>query len=264
MDRDHQGQVSRRAAEVYEELLVPAMFLKPARYVAKAAEIRRGDSVLDVACGTGVLAREAASYTGDGARVTGLDRNDGMLSVARRMAPELNWHHGIAEALPFKDGTFDRVLCQFGLMFFDDRTAALREMQRVTNSGGRMVITVWGPLERATGHAAMVSLLDRLFGVEPAEALRAPFSLGSRGILQQTFASAGVSAESIETIEVRARFPSLDAWIQAEAKGWIFGGQIDEDRYQAFLRAARRELAGFQQSDETVALVMPMHIATVV
>ena len=109
---------------------MPALFREPAQHVVQAADIRRGQSVLDVACGTGVLAREAAPVTGDAGKVTGLDRNDGMLAVARRLAPGIDWQLGVAEALPFVDRSFDRVFCQFGLMFFDDRVAALREMRQ--------------------------------------------------------------------------------------------------------------------------------------
>jgi ubiquinone/menaquinone biosynthesis C-methylase UbiE len=131
MDRALQGQVSRSAADVYEEFFVPALFREPAQHVARAADIRRGQSVLDAACGTGVLAREAVGATGN-------DRNDGMLAAAKRLAPGINWQRGLAEALPFADRSFDRVFSQFALMFFDDRAAALREMRRVMKPGGRM------------------------------------------------------------------------------------------------------------------------------
>ena len=120
MDRALQGQVSRSAADVYEEFFVPALFREPAQHVVRAADIRRGRSVLDLACGTGVLAREAVRATGNDGNVTGLDRNDGMLAVAKRLAPGINWQRGLAEALPFADRSFDRVFSQFALMFFDD------------------------------------------------------------------------------------------------------------------------------------------------
>ena len=97
MDRTQQGQVSRSAADVYEEFFVPALFREPAQQIVQAANIQRGQSVLDVACGTGVLAREAAPVTGNPCNVTGLDRNDGMLAVAERLAPDINWQRGVAE-----------------------------------------------------------------------------------------------------------------------------------------------------------------------
>jgi ubiquinone/menaquinone biosynthesis C-methylase UbiE len=152
MDRALQGQVSRSAADVYEEFFVPALFREPAQHVARAADIRRGQSVLDVACGTGVLAREAVRATGNDGNVTGLDRNDGMLAAAKRLAPGINWQPGLAEALPFADRSFDRVFSQFALMFFDDRAAALQEMRRVMKPGGRMHVAVWDSLDRTPGY----------------------------------------------------------------------------------------------------------------
>jgi ubiquinone/menaquinone biosynthesis C-methylase UbiE len=100
VDRAQLGQLNRSAADVYEEFFVPALFLEPARLMARAADIKPGQLVLDVACGTGVLARQIAQETSPGC-VTGIDRNEGMLSVARRLAPEISWQNGLAETLPF-------------------------------------------------------------------------------------------------------------------------------------------------------------------
>jgi len=104
-----------------------------------------------------------------------------MLSFARRLAPAISWQTGLAETLPFADSVFDRVVSQFGLMFFDEPTKALREMRRVVKTDGRMAVAVWGPLESTPGYAAMVNLLKRLFGTQVADALRAPFALGDPG-----------------------------------------------------------------------------------
>ena len=158
MDADLQGQVSGHAAEVYETFFVPALFAPWAPRVADAALLAPGQKVLDVACGTGVLAREAALRVAPDGTVTGLDRNEGMLAVARRAAPGLDWRSGVAEALPFPDRAFDAVVSQFGLMFFDDRAAALREMWRVLRPGGRLVLV--DSLQRGD-HPPYDGLLER-------------------------------------------------------------------------------------------------------
>ena len=119
---------------------MPALFLEPARLVVRAAEIKLGQLVLDVACGTGVLARQIAQVTGPTC-IIGIDRSEGMLSVARHLAPTISWQNGLAEALPFAASVFDRVVSQFGLMFFDDPTKALRKMRRVVDTGPHGVLS---------------------------------------------------------------------------------------------------------------------------
>ena len=161
MAASDRGQVSRSAAEVYEEFFVPALFRQWVQPVADAADIRAGDRVLDVACGTGILARHAATRVGAAGSVCGVDINEGMLAVARREAPEIEWRKGAAEALPFADDGFDAVVSQFGLMFFADQAKAIREMRRVLRPGGRLAVAVWDSLANTPGYAAMTALLQR-------------------------------------------------------------------------------------------------------
>jgi ubiquinone/menaquinone biosynthesis C-methylase UbiE len=113
------GQVTRSAAEVYDEFFVPALFQPWAGRVVDEARVKPGDAVLDVACGTGVVARIAAESVGPMGSVAGLDLNEGMLAVAARRSPGVHWHHGRAEEMPFESDFFDAVVCQFGLMFFE-------------------------------------------------------------------------------------------------------------------------------------------------
>src|SRR5688572_27748780 len=124
-------QLSVEAAEVYESKFVPAVFAEWAPHLVEAAGVAPGQAVLDVACGTGVVARTAADRMGGKGRVVGLDLNDGMLAVAGRLRPDIEWRQGDAAELPFDAGSFDVVLCQSALMFFPDRARALREMARV-------------------------------------------------------------------------------------------------------------------------------------
>jgi len=105
MDDTSRGQVTRSAAEVYEEFFVPALFQKWAPRMAEAARLAPGQKVLDVACGTGVLAREAATRVAPGGSVAGLDRNEGMLAVARLRAPAIEWRMGRPKRYVGPDGT---------------------------------------------------------------------------------------------------------------------------------------------------------------
>jgi ubiquinone/menaquinone biosynthesis C-methylase UbiE len=140
-------QVQIDAANTYEALFVPALFEQWAPKVADSAQIQPGQRVLDVACGTGILAREVASRTGLTGYVAGLDTSPGMLVLAKQLAPTVGWREGAAESLPFADRSFDAVVSQFGLMFFADRHRALREMLRVLTAAGGLVVAVWDSLD---------------------------------------------------------------------------------------------------------------------
>jgi ubiquinone/menaquinone biosynthesis C-methylase UbiE len=116
--------------------------------LVEGSRLRAGERVLDLACGTGVVAKLAARAVGPAGRVTGLDMNPGMLAVARATTgpdAEIDWREAPADHLPFPDRSFDAALCQFGIQFFPDRSAALREVHRVLEPGGRVAASVPGP-----------------------------------------------------------------------------------------------------------------------
>lgn len=256
------GQVTRSAAEIYEEFFVPALFREWAPRVADAAGLAAGQTVLDVACGTGVLAREAARRVAPGGSVSGLDRNPDMLAVAGRAATGIDWRPGLAESLPFADRTFDAVVSQFGLMFFENRIGALKQMWRVLKPGGRLAVAVCGALDSAPGYADMVALLQRLFGERIANELRAPFVLGDPDTLRSLLTQAGIPQADIRMPEGMARFPSIESWVHTDVKGWTLGEMIDDAQYQMLLREAQRELGRYARPDGTVAFPFPAHIAT--
>ena len=99
------------------------------------ADCRDGDHVLDVGCGTGLVANRINLVSRKFCAITGIDINEGMLTVAGRN-PQIEWHQGSAAELPFADGSFDVVLCQQGLQYFPDRDKAMKEMARVLVPGG--------------------------------------------------------------------------------------------------------------------------------
>jgi ubiquinone/menaquinone biosynthesis C-methylase UbiE len=148
-------QLSVEAAEVYESQFVPALFAEWAPHLVEAGGVAPGQAVLDVACGTGVVARTAADRMGGRGRVVGLDLNEGMLTVAGHLRPDIEWRQGDAADLPFEPGSFDVVLCQSAMMFFPDRAGSLREMARVATPGGTVAVQVWDQLEAQEGYGAM-------------------------------------------------------------------------------------------------------------
>jgi len=129
-DLEHGWQLTGSSADAYEQLLVPAIFEPWAQGLVDLADPRLGEHVLDAACGTGVVARAAASRVGADGTVTGVDVNAGMLATARGSDAAIAWRHADVTALPFPDGTFDVVLCQQGFQFMADRDSAARELRR--------------------------------------------------------------------------------------------------------------------------------------
>jgi len=252
------------AAAAYEELHVPALFEQWAVRVVEAAGVRDGDRVLDVACGTGILAREAASRVGPHGSVAGVDPNPGMLFVAERLEPGVRWQEGVAESLPYDDGSFDAVVSQFGLMFFSDRSAALREMARVLAPGGRMAVAVWESLERSQAYPIEVELLERVAGPRAADALRAPFVLGDRTKLEKLLRSAGVESVEVTTHVGTARFPSIRTMVEADLRGWlpVMGVVLPEEQIQRILEEADRALTRHVTADGTVEFESPAHIVS--
>ena len=115
---------------------MPALFAQWVPTLLRTAGVTRGTRVLDVACGTGVVARGAAELVGPSGRVSGVDLNPAMIAVARGRAPDLDWRVADAGDLPYPDGAFDVVLCQSALFFFPDIGRAVREMARVLDEGG--------------------------------------------------------------------------------------------------------------------------------
>lgn len=256
------ARVSGSAAAIYESFFVPALFEEWPPRVLNAAGVRSGDRVLDVACGTGVLARAAAVRSGAASNVTGLDINPEMLAVASAVQPAIEWQQGAAEELPFADEQFDVVVSQFALMFFEDRGRALREMHRVLARGRRMAVAVWGRLEDSPGYAAMVHLLDDMFGAEVAGGLRAPFNLGDESLLRSTFESAGLAVDGFQTMDGRAVFPSIRDWVYTDIRGWTMSDLVDDAALERLTEASETHLARFATAGR-VEFAIPAHIVVV-
>ena len=259
-DAGSTGQVTASAADIYESFFVPALFGQWPEQVLKAAGLSHGDDVLDVGCGTGIVARAAARRLNGSGSSTGIDINNGMLDVARQTPEPVEWRHGPAERLPFTDHSFDRVISQFALMFFVDQAEAVAEMTRVTRPGGTVTLATWADIERSPGYAAMVELLGRLFGDTTASALLAPFSIGTEGQLRNIVHDS-LPNVTVATLPGVACFESLDAWIHTDVRGWTLADLINDDQYAELQQAAAIELARFVQPDGRVHFEAPALVA---
>ena len=212
MNTSNQWQLSGNAAERYERVLVPVIFAPWAADLVALAKLRPGERVLDVACGTGVVARHAAERVGPEGHVTGLDLNEGMLEVARSQpipvgAAAVAWVQSSALAMRVPDSSFDVVLCQQGIQFFPDRPQALREMIRVLVPSGRMFASVW---EGTTPYTtAMWNAVERHVGADAATTLRKSRAIEDPKALQDLMMQAGF--RDVEIV-CRTRTARLPAW----------------------------------------------------
>ncbi|WP_084650043.1 class I SAM-dependent methyltransferase [Stappia stellulata] len=255
----------QHAAKAFDDLLVAAIFRKWAAVAADTVRPARDARLLDIACGTGVLARELAARVGDPARVTGVDSNDAMLDVAAQIAPGIDWKRADAKALPFEDGLFDHVFCQFGLMLFDDPEAALGEMWRVLRPGGQMTVLVFDELDRNPIYKAIANVYEEWIGPVLSDSLRAAFSLGRRQDLTSLFDRAGTQPARIEGRHVLAEFDSVEALVNSDVRGWFpFSGVVlKQEVVDAITADMKRHLASHVQPDGRIVFRVDAHLATV-
>lgn len=251
-------------ARAYEALHVPALFAQWCPRLLDAASVTAGQRVLDVACGTGVLARAAAARVGPSGRVSGVDPGIGMLAVARELAPGVEWTEGVAESLPYPDEAFDAVVSQFGLMFVRDRARAVGEMHRVLRPDGELAVAVWDSLERSGAYPQLVSLLERRAGPAAADALRAPFVLGDADALVALFEAGGLVSVRVVTEHGTARFPDIRTLVEADLRGWlpVMGVPLSEAQIENILDEADTVLAPCLAPDGSVRFDAPAHLVT--
>ncbi len=229
--------------KMHEDFLVPIIFAQWAHHLTDLAEIESGHHVLDVACGTGVVARTALMEVGMRGKVTGLDNNEKMLAIARKKPSSIDWKLGNATALPFEDNSFDRVLCQFSLMFIENRIAAIKELLRVCKPNGKVVVSVWDTLNNSRVYTALANLTRQFAGPRAAMKLVAPWSLGIPGKMDNLLLSAGVMEyECHERVGI-ARFPSVETFVEVHLRSAGEYHNLDAGNLEQMKRAAEQVLA---------------------
>ena len=209
-------QLTSDLAQNYERYFVPAIFRPWASDLLDLASPQRGERVLDVACGTGIVSRLAAERVSSTGTVVGLDINPAMLEVAASQpttGAAIEWRQGSADAISFPEGAFDLVLCQQALQFFPDRVTALCEMHRVLTVGGRLALSTWRDIQRSPGYAALADAMERHVGPEPASFIRLTGSLDSREVLQSELAAAGFHSVAVRSATKNIRFPSPEDFV---------------------------------------------------
>lgn len=258
-------QLEENSATAYERYLVPRMFAPWAQRLVDRANVDVGDRVLDVACGTGIVARTALDRVGSKGAIAGLDVNPGMLTVAEDAAPDdadIDWREGDVTDMPFDAGTFDVVLCQQGLQFFADPTAAVREMRRVLSEGGRLGVSVWRPLASHPTYAEFADALEEHASAEAGAMMRSPFPSWTRDDLRRMIRKAGFDDVTVTIGIGSMRYPSFEEMVRREAASSPLAGplgSLDAERREALVQAVAQRLTA-RADDEGVIFPMEAHL----
>lgn len=252
--------------EIYERVLVGPLFTPFAEELFNRLRPAPGDSLIDVACGTGIVGRIGLTKLPAGARIVGVDASPLMLAVARTIAPTIDWREGNAAALPVREGeSFSLLTCHQGLQFFPDKPAAAREMRRVLAPGGRAAIGCWSAL---TDLPAMLEM-NRIAERHVAAIVDSRHSFGGAEPLRALLADNGFQDVSVDTFSHDVRF--RDGALFARLNAMAVIGMTDAGRKLS--DSERGELAGriAAESHEVIAkhtrdgeLVIPLsaNIAT--
>jgi ubiquinone/menaquinone biosynthesis C-methylase UbiE len=259
-------QLGGDAPLAYDTYIVDTFMQGYSRRLVKAAAVEKGNRVLDIACGTGVVTRLAANDAGPDGRVVGFDLNAGMLARARAShenAETIDWKEGSVTEMPFEDASFDRVFCQHGLQFFPDKPAALSEIYRVLAPGGRLLASVWRSLEHCPWQSAIADAIDHNVGPEPAAVVRSAFSFGDADQLRQSVIDAGFGNVEIRVEAETIRHASLEeyvpGYISATPASSAVAG-LDAAIQRKILEDVRNALKPYQDG-EGLAAPIEAHLA---
>lgn len=260
--RGYQGS----AAENYERYFVPAIATPVAGDLLESADLRAGERVLDLACGTGLIARLAAERVGPTGTVVGVDVAPDMIEVARSVpVPEgtsVEWHEADAASLPLPDDSFDVVLCQMGLMFVEDKGAALSEIRRVLAPGGRLALNTPGTIQRP--FEIMDEGLARHISPDLAGFVRVVFSMPDPEGLRRLLEDAGFREIEATGTTTTLRLPPPADFLWQYINLTPMGAFVNPAPDEAKTALERDVVARWQEyvEDGTTVVDQPMVIAT--
>lgn len=246
--------LSVEQARAYEDLFVPALFTQWVPTLLDLAGVRPGQHVLDVACGTGVVARRATELVGPVGRVSGIDLNPAMIEVAREQTSAVDWRVGDAGDLPYEDGSFDAVVCQSALFFFPHPLRALTEMARVLRTGGTLALQTYAGLDEQPAYGPFVDVVVRHAGDDARTLLGTYWSMGDVAGLRALLATAGLDPTLEDSVLGQVRFPSIEAFVDTEIRATPLAARIDGSTSLAVVGETRTVLRMYERQGGAVAL----------
>lgn len=237
--------------ENYERFFVPAIGEPLANDLIRLAALRPGERILDVACGTGIVARLASQQVGSNGTVAGLDVNPGMLEVARSTTPadmSIEWYESSAEDMLLPDEAFNVVLCQLSLQFMTDKLAALQEMRRVLVPGGRLILNVPGPTAKI--FAVLAEAMERHISSQAAGFVNHVFSLHDRTEIQQLMSQAGFRDIAVQANNKMLNLPPPKEFLWQYVHSTPLAGvvaKVDEEDLTALEREVVEKWQDFEE-----------------
>jgi ubiquinone/menaquinone biosynthesis C-methylase UbiE len=230
--------------EIYDRFLVPLIFEPYADDLAARVATAQPRDVLETAAGTGVLTRALASRLAPSTRIVATDLNQPMLDQAAKRQAEgrIEWKQADALALPFGDGGFDVVACQFGAMFFPDKVQGYREARRVLRPGGRFLFNVWAPIEENEFADVVTEALATVFPNDPPRFMaRTPHGHHDVGRIREDLEAAGFTDISVDAVDATSKAASPHHAAVAYCQGTPLRSEIESrgSLEQATLAAAR-------------------------
>jgi SAM-dependent methyltransferase len=196
--------------EAYDRYLGPVVFGPFARDLAQRIAGFAPSRILELAAGTGLVTRELLRSS-PGAQVVATDLNPAMIEYGARQVPAATWRQADAQSLPFTDASFELIACQFGIMFFPDKPAAIAEACRALVPGGRLVFNTWGTLDTHQFGATLMDCLREAFKTDPPTFLSdVPHGYADPTRITADIAAGGLACDSLDTITLTGTADAAD------------------------------------------------------
>jgi ubiquinone/menaquinone biosynthesis C-methylase UbiE len=223
--RDDHTRFVGSVPEAYDRYLGPLLFEPFARDLVQRLDLPKNARVLELACGTGRLTRHLRLHLAPNGHVTATDLNGPMLTTAMStvgVGPDIEWRQADATALPFNDASFDAVVCQFGIMFFPDKPAAVREALRVLEPGGEFLFNVWDSFDHNPLARLAEFTIDAAFTSKPPEFYSTPYGMYDAAAIEALLVAAGFQDVVVETVSLTTEAPSA----RDAATGFVHGNPV--------------------------------------
>jgi ubiquinone/menaquinone biosynthesis C-methylase UbiE len=221
-------QLSGDGPDAYEKYIVPAYTGAWAKEIVNRACLSEGEKILDVACGTGLVARIASEKQSSTDLIYGLDVNEVMVKKAQEIEENIKWHHSDVTDMPFPNNHFDVIFCQQGLQYFPDPALALKEMNRVLAGNGRILLSVWRPIEYSPFYASLYKVLEKYISIKAASTLSGAFNFGDLRKLKTLFANAGFNNININIVIKQMSYSPFDEFVVGGMMATPFFKDIQE------------------------------------